>query len=146
MFVFLRFQSGDGSCLSCFSVVCERGTWARTCGECPADKCLSNDCQMKNGQCMPQCWSGSEVGQDFVEESYVAYPDITWEECSNRAEQSGKDYFTYLGDVETGMCKVLKDGFEQGTTIPTPDSVGVFKKGCGNVNVSQQFSYRGCVL
>ena len=64
---------------------------------------------------MPQCWKGSEVGEDFVEGSYHAYPDITWEECSERADMSGKDYFTYSGSVEEGMCKILKDGFEEGS-------------------------------
>jgi len=149
------FQSPDGSCVSCFSVVCERGTWARTCGECPHDKCLSYDCRrkngLKNGQCMPQCWNRSEVGEDFVEESYHAYPDITWEECSERADMSGKDYFTYSGSVERGMCKVLKDGFEEGITEVSVDSsvlsekyenVCEWKKFCRNGRIEVVLSSR----
>jgi len=124
------YQDSSRACVSCYSVVCIRGFWARTCGECPPDKCYSNDCQISKNQCMPQCWKSSEVGEDFRENTFVAHEDITWVECSKLADVAGKDYFTYFGPITKGLCKVLKEGFDEANTRVAEQDVEVYKKDC----------------
>ena len=82
---------------------------------------------------MPQCWKSSQVGEDFVDGTFDAHEDITWEECSKLADVSGKDYFTYFGPVTKGLCKVLKQDFDEARTAVALTNVEVYTKDCGKI-------------